>query len=83
MTTGKTIALTRWTFIGKVMSLHFNKLSRLVTDFLPKGKRPKVGTPLLNLRQRKELSRDVLFVDFQNVYVCKWDGEVRTSHWFG
>ena len=30
MTTGKTIALTRWTFVGKVMSLHFNLLSRVV-----------------------------------------------------
>ena len=35
-TTGKTIALTRWTFLGKVMSLLFNMLSRLVTTFLPK-----------------------------------------------
>ena len=34
MTTGKTIALTRWTFVGKVMSLLFNKLSRLVITFL-------------------------------------------------
>ena len=34
MTTGKTIALTRWTFVGKVMSLRFNMLSRLVTAFL-------------------------------------------------
>ena len=33
MTTGKTIALTRWTFVGKVMSLFFNMLSRLVTTF--------------------------------------------------
>ena len=39
MTTGKTIALTRWTFVGKVMSLLFNMLSRLVIIFLPKSKR--------------------------------------------
>ena len=39
MTTGKTIALTRWTFVGKVMSLLFNMLSRLVTTFLPRSKR--------------------------------------------
>ena len=39
MTTGKTIALTRWTFLGKVMSLLFNVLSRLVIAFLPKSKR--------------------------------------------
>ena len=37
-TTGKTIALSRWTFVGKVMSLLFNMLSRLVTAFLPRGK---------------------------------------------
>ena len=36
ITTGKTIALTRWTFAGKVMSLLFNMLSRLVIVFLPK-----------------------------------------------
>ena len=39
MTTGKTIALTRQTFVGKVMSLLFNMLSRLVITFLPKSKR--------------------------------------------
>ena len=39
MTTGKTIALTRWTFAGKVMSLLFNMLSRLVITFLPRSKR--------------------------------------------
>ena len=38
MTTGKTIALTRWTFVGKVMSLIFNMLSRLVIVFLPRSK---------------------------------------------
>ena len=38
MTTGKTIALTRWTFFGQVMSLLFNKLSRLVITFLPRSK---------------------------------------------
>ena len=38
MTTGKTIALTRWTFVGKVMSLLFNMLSRMVITFLPRRK---------------------------------------------
>ena len=38
MITGKTIALTRWTFVGKVVSLLFNILSRFVTAFLPKSK---------------------------------------------
>ena len=39
MITGKTIALTRWTFVGKVMSLLFNMLSRSVITFLPRSKR--------------------------------------------
>ena len=38
MTTGKTIALSRWTFVGKVMSLLLNMLSRLVITFLPRSK---------------------------------------------
>ena len=38
MTTGKTIALTRWTSVGKVMSLLFNVLSRFVIAFLPRSK---------------------------------------------
>ena len=39
LTTGKTIALTRWTFVGKVMSLLFNLLFRLVITFLPRSER--------------------------------------------
>ena len=38
MTTGKTIALTRWALVGKVMSLFLNMLSRLIIAFLPKSK---------------------------------------------
>ena len=43
MTTGKTIALTRGTFVGKVMSLLLNMLSRLVITFLPRSKRPLIS----------------------------------------
>ena len=39
MTIGKTIALTRWNFVGKVKSLLFNMLSRLIITFLPRSKR--------------------------------------------
>ena len=39
MTTGKTVVLTRWTFVGKVMPLLFNMLSRLVITFLSRSKR--------------------------------------------
>ena len=45
MTTGKTIALTRQTFVGKVMSLLFNMLPRLVTTFLPRSKRLLISWP--------------------------------------
>jgi len=43
MTTGKTIALTRWTFVGKVMSLLLNMLSRLVITFLPRLREVEKG----------------------------------------
>ena len=43
MTTGKTIALTRWTFVGKVKSLLFNMLSRLVITSLPRSKHPLIS----------------------------------------
>ena len=46
-TTGKSIALTRWTFVGKVMSLLFNMLSRLVITFLPRSKRLDLVCSLL------------------------------------
>ena len=45
MTTGKTITLTRRTFVGKVMSLLFNMLSRLVTTFLPRSKHLLISWP--------------------------------------
>uniref|UniRef100_A0AC11DHP9 Uncharacterized protein n=1 Tax=Ovis aries TaxID=9940 RepID=A0AC11DHP9_SHEEP len=45
MTTGKTIVLTRRTFVGKVMSLLFNILSRLVISFLPRSKRLLISWP--------------------------------------
>ena len=45
MTTGKTIALTRWTFIHKVMSLLFNMLSRFVIAFLPRSKHVLISWP--------------------------------------
>ena len=44
MTTGKTIALSRWTFVGGIMSLLFNTLSRLVITFLPRSKHLLIST---------------------------------------
>ena len=49
MTTGKTIALTRRTFVGKVMSLLFNMLSRLVITFLPRSKHLLISFELMNV----------------------------------
>ena len=50
MTNGKTIALTRWTFVDKVMHLHFNKLSRLVTAFLLRSKHLLISLSKLELK---------------------------------
>ena len=63
MTTGKTIALTRWTFVDRVMSLLFNMLSKLVITFLPrskhlKKKREQISAPLsMRTLQVFEVSR--------------------------
>ena len=61
MTTGKTIALTRWTFVSKVMSLLFNMLSSLVIAFLPRSKHlliswlQSLSTVILELRKIKSV----------------------------
>ena len=47
MTTGKTRALSRWTFVGKVMSLHFKMLPRLVITFLPRSKHHLISETIL------------------------------------
>ena len=53
ITTGKTIALTGWTFLGKVMSLLFNMLSRLVITFLPRNKCLLISSSAVILEPRK------------------------------
>ena len=55
MTTGKTIDLTRWTFVGKVMSLLFHMLSRLVITFLPRSKHLLISWLQLPLRNKHKL----------------------------
>ena len=54
MTTGKTIALTRQTFVDKVMSLLFNMLSRLVITFLPRSKASLVAQKVKRLSAMQE-----------------------------
>ena len=63
MTTGKTIALTRRTFVGKVMSLLFNMLSRLVITFLPRSKRPLISwlqSPSAVILEPKKIKSDTV-----------------------
>ena len=63
MTTGKTIPLTRWTFVGKVMSLLFNMLSRLVITFLPRSKRLLIScleSPSAVILEPKKIKSDTV-----------------------
>ena len=63
MTTGKTVALTRWTFVGKVMSLLFNMLSRLVITFLPRSKRLLISwlqSPSAVILEPKKIKADTV-----------------------
>ena len=66
MTTGETIALTRWTFVGKVMSMLFNMLSRFVIAFFPRIKRLLISwlqsPSVVILEPRKIKSLTVSFV---------------------
>ena len=67
MTTGKTIALTRWTFVGKLMSLLLNMLSRLVIAFLARSKRlltSQLQSPsavILEPKKIKSLTLSIIF----------------------
>ena len=58
MTTGKTITLTRWIFVGKVMSLLCNRLSKLVIAFLPKSKCPLISLAPSNFMAAVTICRD-------------------------
>ena len=63
ITTGKTIALTRWTFVGKVMSLLFNMRSRLVITFLPRSKRLLISwlqSPSAVILEPKKIKSDTV-----------------------
>ena len=63
MTTGKTIALTKGTFVGKVMSLLLNMLSRLVITFLPRSKRllmSRLQSPSAVILDSKKIKSDTV-----------------------
>ena len=71
MTTGKTIALTRWTFVGKVMSLLFNMLSRLVITFLPRSKHLLISwlqSPSAVILDPKKIKSDTVSIVSPSIY---------------
>ena len=73
MTTGKTIALTRWTFFGKVISLLLNMLSRLVITFLPRSKRLLMSwlqSPSAVILEPSKIKSDT-FPLFPNLFLMK------------
>ena len=75
MTTGKTIALTRWTFVGKVMSLLFNMLSRLVINFLPRSKGLLISwlqLPFAVILEPPKIKNKTLFPLFPHLFPMKW-----------
>ena len=64
MTTGKTIALTRWTFVDKVMSLLFNMLFRLVITFLPRNKHLLISwlqSPCAVILEPRKIKSDTVY----------------------
>ena len=84
MTTGKTIALTGWTFVGRVMSLLFNMLSRLVIAFLPRNKRLFISwlqSPSAVILEPRKVNLS-LFPLFLHLFAMKW-WDRMTHDWWG
>ena len=74
MSTGKIIALTIWTFVGKVMSLLFNTLSRFVIDFLPRSKHLLISwlqSPSTVILEPKKIKSLPLFPLFPLLFAMK------------
>ena len=74
MTTGKTIALARWTFVGKLMILLFNTLSRFVIDFLPRGNHLLISwlqSPFAVILKPKKI-KSVTVSIFSHPFARKW-----------
>ena len=73
LTTGKTIALTRWTFVDKVMSLLFNRLSTLVITFLPRSKRLLISwlqSPFAAILEPRKI-KSAMFPLFPHLFAMK------------
>jgi len=77
MTTGKTMALTRWTFVGKVMSLLFNMRSRLVITLLPRSKRLLISwlqSPPAVILEPKRIKSVTVFIVSPSIYTSDGTG---------
>ena len=75
-TTGKTITLTRWTFVGKVMSLLFNMLSRLVITFLPRSKCLLISwlqLPSAVILEPKKIKSVTVYIFPPFIFMKVWD----------
>ena len=76
ITTGKTIALTRWTFVGKVMSLLFNMMSRFVITFLPRSKCLLISwlqSPSAVILEPKKVKSVTLPIASPSICIKWWD----------
>ena len=82
MTTGKTIAFTRWTFVGKILSLLFNTLSRLVIAFLPRSKHLLISwlkSPSAVILEPPRIKSLSLFPLFPHLFAMKWWDQIPWS----
>ena len=83
-TTGKIHSLTRWTFVGKVMSLLFNMPSRLVITFLPRSKRLLISwlqSPSAVILEHKKIKPDTVSI-FSHLFAMKWWDQMPWSSFF-
>ena len=84
MTTGKTVALTRWTYVGKVMSLLFNMLSWFVIAFLPRSKHLLISwwqspsTVILEPKKIKSVTVSIVY----HLFFMKWWDQIPWSTFF-
>ena len=85
MTTGKTIALTIQTFVGRMMCLLFNTLSRFVITFLPKNKRLLISwlqLPSTVLLEPKKIKSAIVSIFFPHLFAMKWWDRMLWSSFF-
>ena len=83
MTTGKTIAFTRWTFVGRMMSVFFNTLSRFVTDFLPRSEHHLISwlqSPSAVILEPQKIKSDTVSTVSPSICHKVMGPDARNSH---